>query len=369
MNKRKKEKLGLMPTSLATRLSLMTKYPSFPIRFLPKALKMLSTSALLQPIDLFERMKYRKAIDACSLEDEHVFIIGQWRSGTTHLHNIMMNDNQFATASTFQVIFPNAFISLNPLKGLLNKLVPDTRQFDHAKISFDSPQEDEVALAYLSPYSIYHCFFYPSRLREYCQKYAALQNISASEFNHLSSQYAYFLKKLVYAAKGKSLMLKNPTNTGRIPLILDLVPNAKFIYIQRDPFKATLSESLALKVMMDECTLEDFTLAQLEEAVIDNYGVLFDKYNKDKSRVPSDRLVEIKFEDLMHDPMPEIEKIYRQLGLGGFKKAKENIVSYLNQEKDYQHNSYDFSPSFIKKVRSKLGHVLDEWGYSQEPYI
>ena len=40
-----------------------------------------------------------------------VFILGIWRSGTTHLHNLLAQDDRFAYANTYQVFYPHTFLT------------------------------------------------------------------------------------------------------------------------------------------------------------------------------------------------------------------------------------------------------------------
>lgn len=352
-----------MPASLATRLKLLRTNLTIKPQYFSKVVRLLTTSLMLQPLDFFEGIRYNKAINNTPLDQEHIHILGHWRSGTTHLHNLMVQDPRYAFASTFQVVFPSSFKTLSHFRWFLDKLVPETRQFDNAKVSFDLPQEDEVALAYLSPYSIYHGFFYPNQLEEYCEKYVTLEGISPNELETLKKQYTYFIKKVLHANKNKPLILKNPINTGRIPLLLEITPNAKFVYIYRNPYKAALSEAQALKLMVDQYTLEDYQYEDLENSVIANYKRMMNAYLNQKNRIPKGNLVEIKFEDLMKSPLEQVEKIYEALNLKDFNQAKQYINTTIQQEKHYQHNTYQFTQSTINNIQSQLDFVLKEWHY------
>ena len=39
------------------------------------------------------------------------------------------------------------------------------------------------------------------------------------------------------AAQNSRLLIKSPVHTGRVKLLLDLFPNAQFIYIHRNPYQ------------------------------------------------------------------------------------------------------------------------------------
>src|SRR5271166_4955893 len=40
-----------------------------------------------------------------------LFILGMWRSGTTHLHNLLAQDDRFAYPTTYQVCYPHTFLT------------------------------------------------------------------------------------------------------------------------------------------------------------------------------------------------------------------------------------------------------------------
>ena len=46
-----------------------------------------------------------------------VFILGHWRSGTTHLHNLMTIDRRFAYPNNFDALFPNAMLLLERMQS------------------------------------------------------------------------------------------------------------------------------------------------------------------------------------------------------------------------------------------------------------
>ena len=77
-------------------------------------------------------------------ENEPVFVIGHWRSGTTHLHYLLSQDNQFSYLEAFQAFFFRvAFVSKTFMRPLLNYFMPSTRPQDNIKINASAPTEEE----------------------------------------------------------------------------------------------------------------------------------------------------------------------------------------------------------------------------------
>ena len=79
-----------------------------------------------------------------------IFILGHWRSGTTHLHNLLAVDERFAFPNNYQSLFPHAFLSMEATQSpFIQRFLPARRPMDNIKWTMRSPQEDEFALCVL----------------------------------------------------------------------------------------------------------------------------------------------------------------------------------------------------------------------------
>jgi hypothetical protein len=94
-----------------------------------------------------EEKKHDAEIAATTIQQPPLFILGHWRSGTTHLHNLLaQDDGGFAYANTYQVVNPHIFLTTEEVRTRrFAKLLPDKRPMDNMALSFESPQEDEFA--------------------------------------------------------------------------------------------------------------------------------------------------------------------------------------------------------------------------------
>ncbi|MEM3054250.1 MAG: sulfotransferase, partial [Candidatus Bathyarchaeia archaeon] len=110
-----------------------------------------------------ERVLYEKEVAKTELVTHPIFIIGYWRTGTTHLHNLLCQDERFTCPTTYTCMFPSHFLLTERLmKRLLFSSLPRTRPMDNMRLLWDSPQEDEVALALLGGVSPYMDFAFPN---------------------------------------------------------------------------------------------------------------------------------------------------------------------------------------------------------------
>src|SRR5215472_18095060 len=64
-----------------------------------------------------------------------LFILGIWRSGTTHLHNLLAQDDRFAYPTTYQVLYPHTFLTTEKRNArLLRAFLPEKRFQDSVKL-------------------------------------------------------------------------------------------------------------------------------------------------------------------------------------------------------------------------------------------
>ena len=108
---------------------------------------------------------------------------------------------------------------------------------DNVLVSPESPEEPEHAICNLTPYGFYHGFCFPDRMREYF-RYSVVFTDDGDGAIHQSWQRAYMniLKACTYVNRRKRLVIKNPPDTARIPFLIDLFPNANFIFLYRNPY-------------------------------------------------------------------------------------------------------------------------------------
>jgi omega-hydroxy-beta-dihydromenaquinone-9 sulfotransferase len=107
-----------------------------------------------------ERMRFGRRIEAARVEAP-LFILGHYRSGTTHLHNLLALDPQFASPTFFQVLTPHTFLTHERFAApLADRLIVRRRYQDEMALGAGVPSEDEFALCTmtgLSPYMAW-CF-------------------------------------------------------------------------------------------------------------------------------------------------------------------------------------------------------------------
>lgn len=139
-------------------------------------------------------------------------------------------------------------------------------------------------------------------MRQCCSK-ACAHNVSAGR------AVRCLLAKVSYAAGGKRLLLKNPPNLGRVPEVLRLYPDAKFIHVYRNPWRVHASSMKLMQRFTEELAFQSHEMSAAEDFVSKRYAAIMQKWFSDRQLIPPENLIELRHEDITSRPNETVEKI------------------------------------------------------------
>ena len=76
---------------------------------------------------------------------------------------------------------------------------------------------------------------------------------------------------------------------------------------------------------------------------------------------------ELRYEDLVRDPVAQMETIYDHLQLGDFELARPKIEAYMQSQKDYKTNRHQISPEIQAEISRRWSPFMRQYGYDCEP--
>ncbi|MEG1936048.1 MAG: sulfotransferase [Rikenellaceae bacterium] len=318
---------------------------------------------LIRPI---EDRRYKKLLADKPIEQDPVFILGHWRSGTTMVHNLMSQDKQFGYCTTYQTVFPNIMLWGQPFfKKAMAIFMPKTRATDGVKLGVDLPQEEEFALSNMMPYNFYRFWFLPKNMLEYSRKYLLFKDATQQEKDVFKAEFTRLIKLAMYNTGGKRFLSKNPPHTGRVKEILEMFPNAKFVFLMRDPYAVFASTSSFFNETIKPLKLQEITKKEIDDNILKIYTDLYQTYQSDKKLIPNGNLIEIKFEDFEADGLDAIKRVYESLSLDGYAESVPAFKAYLDKQKTFVKNVRKPSAELIEKVNSNWGDIITEWNYNR----
>jgi hypothetical protein len=317
-----------------------------------------------QPFTLMEKLVFSRKVENYQLPHPPLFIVGHWRSGTTHLHNLMSSAPLFSTIDFGQTAMPHNL--LNPTRFIgraaVATAIPRDRGMDRIKMGITEPQEEEMALGNLNPISYYNVFYYPQEMKEQFDRSIFMEGVSESEREEFERVYIRLLKKLSIAGKHRPLLLKNPASTARVGLLNRLFDGARFVHIVRNPFEVFTSMRHHYPRIFNAFAWQRFDDIDLEEMVFYKYRRMMTAYLEQRE-LAGDRLVETSYERVVADPVGEIGRIFDHFGLEHKEEAITEVQKYAESQKGYRRNQYQLSQSTVDRIGDEWGFALDEWGY------
>ena len=319
---------------------------------------------ILEPFRAWETIRWKKRISRVSIEKPPVFIIGFWRSGTTLLHNLLCQAPDAAYVSTFQTVFPHLTLSHRGwLQHIVNLFLPETRPFDNVKFDMDFPQEEEIAMAHIQEMSFYKFWYFPADFEVFNEHDLFFEGAEKSSLDRWKYEYRKLISKAILNSGGVRFISKNPSNLGRIDTLLELFPDARFIFTYRDPYKALESFYLFAREVYPGVQLQDVPKGEMRERYVHLFNNLIRKYESEKHLIPPGQLIEIRFEDFISDKLGNLRLIYDRLRLDGFDDARPAFEKYIEEIEGYRTSRYDIPPETISMVNEFMLDKLKDWGY------
>ncbi len=310
-----------------------------------------------------ERRIYREKIDNFPVPDDPVIIIGHWRTGSTLLHNLLALDPRFVAPSLFQVTFPEGFLVADRyFRPIMGKVLRH-RPMDKVELGFDDPQEDEFALLKLTGHSPLLKLIFPVK-----NEYAILNRESyipsrKEERQQWQRQFLDYCRR-IRRDSGKRLLLKNPMHSLRIPLLLETFPNARFIYIHRDPCMVVASSLHLWKIMAKDNQLKGRCFFPGIEEVTDGLGLFYQVIEEELNKLDRSQYCTVTYEDLDANPVKEVRKVYQSFGLDFTPETENRIGRYREQTKHFRKNSYIFGEDEKQFVRQRLASRIEQYHYT-----
>ena len=187
--------------------------------------------------------------------------------------------------------------------------------------------------------------------------------MSDAEIERWKQTYRYLLQKVAVANHGKQLLLKNPAHSGRLPTILKMFPNARFIHVYRNPFVVLASTLKLMERFLHLLALQRHDWESVREACLVRYQLLMERLLRDKALIPANQLFEVSHEEMTSRPMEVLGKIYSHLCLTGFETAQAPLQAYVDSLAHYETNRYSFDADTVAQWMPFLKAAIDRWGY------
>jgi len=227
---------------------------------------------------------------------------------------------------------------------------------DNLELGASLPKEEEFALGNMGLESMANAIYFPKRFSEYFDRFVLFKG-SIKEKINFTNNLDWLLKKLTLKNDGKRLLLKSPFNTGRIKMLLQLYPDAKFIHIHRHPFSVFSSNEKLYESVIPQVAFHHIGNEEMEEHIIYTYKATMENYFKEKETLNKNQLYEMSYKELISDPVNSLKNVYAQLELNNFESAFTHFEKEIKNYEDYKPNIHQADE--VKKAR-----INKEWAFA-----
>ena len=333
-------------------------------RFIPRYLGILAADAVFSPLRVWQSAAYGRRIKQAEIHPEPIFLLGFWRSGTTLLHNLLAMDSQWGFVNTYQAALPDVFLAgQGRVRRMIESRLPADRGVDNIPVDLAMPQEEEIALMCSSGLSPYVSLNFPRTADDTLAYLFPGDGLSRQDRERWQAEYVKLLKTASFYMDRKPLVLKSPSNTSRIAVLLELFPEARFLYLQRNPYDTLRSYVHLLRLMNGWHALQSVDFDELLLRQVKIYRRMAEVYLEERKQIPEGRLLEIRYEELELDKMGQVRRIYEALGLNGYDNFEPRLAEYVASIADFQKNPTYVSPQVIELVNEYVPFLVSEYGY------
>lgn len=275
-----------------------------------------------------------------------IFIIGNYRSGTTFLHRLLLKDEQLTCLKTWEIYFAPAvtyrklFKWINdalggPLRRLGKRFDQDLAAYAPIhKTGMEEGEEDsQVFFQILSSYNMFALFPFP----RFAKKYIYYdERVSPEQKENDMGYYREVLRRHVFLSGGKRYVSKNPDFSPRVEALKEYFPDAKFINIVRTPAKVVPSTINMWSAVWSFFGSPEETYPH-KDILIEHAKHWYQYPHQRLKSLSPDRYAVVEFSKFVANPKQVITQLYDQFGLD----ITEEFAQILQEatEESRQHKS------------------------------
>ena len=300
--------------------------------------------ALANRLQMNDWRRRHPEIDAERIEAP-IIIVGMPRTGTTILHELLMQDPVNRVPQTWEVDYPcpppttEAYESdprIKTVQATLDQseaLIPDFKRMH--RMGAQLPQEcvrifsiEFASMALMLQYQIPSYGHWLLNDFDWSESYAA---------------HRRFLQHLQWRHRGERWVLKTPQHLWTLPALLAEYPDARMIQTHRDPLRilgSVTSLGTTLRTMTSRYPRSDEIArdwsnwhAMALDASVDA---------RDSGLVSNDNVVDIHFAEFMADPIAAVRRIYEKFSLELSDDAARRMSDYLAANQSDKHGAHEY---------------------------
>lgn len=310
--------------------------------------------------------------------DQPIFIVGNFRSGTTLLHRLMAKDPQFTGMKTWEIFVAPSIVQRKiihwllrindligkPIQRLISGFEKSLKAYSYMhKTGLDEIEEDSHIFFHIwSTYDLFAFFPNPELIREFIYYD---DDIPEEQKEQEMIYYKEVIKRHIFANHGKRYISKSPQYSPKVKTLHMNFPDAKFINLVRSPLNVIPSSvsmfSNHWKTYGDP--LGDYPQPgpDVMQEQAKHWYLYPHQYLK---KLPYDQYFVLRYKDLVTDPKAVIEAIYRQFGIKMTREYQKILTRESEKAKQFKsHHKYSLRKMGLnqRKIKRDFSKAIKEY--------
>jgi len=272
-----------------------------------------------------------------------IFVTGLPRSGTSALLNLLEAAPENRGLLQWEVQFPDPWPdskpgNKDPRYDFLAKALEDSRDSEFSKIHFvdaDTPEECVLLHAYA---------FHGVQLGFEIMMEPYRSWLLAQDLVPLYRFQKKLMQLLNWRNPGQQWMLKAPAHMWGIDAILEVFPDARFIWCHRDPQKVVPSINSMNKVVMG-MYMGDYShldMGEIGRNVMEWYALSLEKGLETRAGESEELFVDCSQQEFVDDPMGVVDRVYQAFDLTLSVESRNALQAHIDANPKGKHGKHRY---------------------------
>jgi hypothetical protein len=286
-----------------------------------------------------------------------VLVVGTGRSGTSLLHELLAQDPAHRVARTWELLHPcpppdratyttdQRIAAADQEYTFWHLIAPEYRTMHEN--GGDVPNEDPL-IDMLQFASDHFMGSYP------VPSYGRW--LARADLAPVFHAHRRFLQLLQWRCRGERWVLKSPSYLAKLPSFFAEYPDAYVVLTHRDPLKV-LPSLVSLMATLRWMHSDTVDVEAVVKTAVNGTALAMDYVMqwRDDGTLPDDRIIDVRFDDLVGAPWPTMRSVYERIGTPLSSDAEDRMRAYLEARPHERHgrHDYDFADTGLDLDRTR----------------
>ncbi len=298
-----------------------------------------------------------------------IFIVGQPRSGSTHLHALMACVDGLRAPLFWEMSAPSPPPDQSTFEddariALVQKAIDDLPEglMVRHPMSASRPEQCNLLNDWSFINQAWTASFHIPTYRDW---------LLDADFRPAYEAHMRTLQHLQWRVPGR-WVLKYPKHLLSMPALVGEYPDALFVWTHRDP-AVVIPSVLSLTGFMRQSNSPEFDPVRFgrEWVVMEELALYRGIAARDLGVYPADRNTDVHFAALMNDPLFAVEQVCEHIGAGFDADSRRRVVEWTDSHPRTQHGVHRYSAADfgldIGRLRDRFAFYINRFSIAAEP--